>query len=196
MHWDAVMLPSMRTSKSWTNWKRPIGRPNCSRFWAYVSASSYAPCAHPTASQATPARVMRKTAAVSRKELAFWSRLTSGTRQSSNVMRAFCTTRKAILFFIFSGLKPGVPFSTRKPFTWLSATSRAQMTVTSLKVALPIHFFWPLSTQVSPSRRAVVVKPPAVPEPASGSVRPNAPIFSSRAIAGNHCCFCSSEPHK
>ncbi len=47
---------------------------------------------------------------------------------------------------------------------------------------------------MSPSRRAVVVRPPAAPEPTSGSVSPNAPIFSSRAIAGSHRCFCSSEP--
>src|SRR2546428_9116116 len=70
------------------------------------------------------------------------------------------------------------------------------MTVTSLKVALPIHFFWPLSTQVSPSRRAVVVKPPEVPEPTSGSVRPNAPIFSRRAIGGSPLRFFFSSPHQ
>ena len=139
---------------------------------------------------------MRKTAAVSRKEFAFWSRLASGTRQSSSVMSAFCTTRKAILFFCFSALKPGVLFSTIKPFTWLSATSRAQITVKSPQVALPIHVFWPLSTQVSPSRRAVVVKPPEVPDPTSGSVSPKEPIFSMRAMGGNQRCFCSSEPHR
>lgn len=27
----AVTLPSIRTSRSWTNWKDAIGRPNCSR---------------------------------------------------------------------------------------------------------------------------------------------------------------------
>src|SRR5947209_10806235 len=120
---------------------------------------------------------MRSTAAVSLKLRAFCSRSVSETRQSCSVINAFCTTRRAILPSIFSAVKPGVPFSTRKPFTWLSASSRAQMTVTSAKVALPIHFFWPLSTQLSPSRRGVVVRPPAAPEPTSGSVSPNAPIF-------------------
>ena len=28
-----------------------------------------------------------------------------------------------------------------------------------------------------------------------GSVSPKQPIASPRAILGNHCCFCSSEPH-
>ena len=51
-------------------------------------------------------------------------------------------------------------------------------------------------TPSSPSRRHVVVSPPATPEPTSGSVRPNAPIFSIRAIAGSQRSFCSSEPHR
>ena len=98
---------------------------------------------------------------------------------------------------IFSTLKPGVVlFSTMKPLTWLSATSRAQMIETSHHGALPIQRFWPFSTQVSPSRFAVVVRPPAVPEPTSGSVRPKQPIFSKRAIGGSHFCFCSSEPSR
>ena len=52
---------------------------------------------------------------------------------------------------IFSTLKPGVVlFSTMKPLTWLSATSRAQMIEMSHHGALPIHRFWPLRIQVSP----------------------------------------------
>src|SRR5260370_13274117 len=82
------------------------------------------------------------------------------------------------------------------PFTWPSATSRAQIIVTSPQVALPIHFFCPFSTQLSPSRRAVVNRPPEVPEPTSGSVKPKEPIFSSRAIGGSHFCFCSSQPSR
>jgi hypothetical protein len=49
---------------------------------------------------------------------------------------------------------------------------------TSHHGALPIQRFWPLRIQVSPSRFAVVVRPPLVPEPTSGSVRPKQPIFS------------------
>jgi len=58
--------------------------------------------------------------------------------------------------------------------TWLSATSRAQMIEMSHHVALPIHRFWPLRIQVSPSRFAVVVRPPPVPEPTSGLGQPEA----------------------
>ena len=111
------------------------------------------------------------------------------------MIRPFWTTLSAILFWIFSTLKPGVVlFSTMKPLTWLSATSRAQMIETSHQGELPIHFFWPFKTQVSPSRFAVVVRPPDAPEPTSGSVRPKQPIFSKRAIGGSHFCFCSSDP--
>ena len=82
----------------------------------------------------------------------------------SSVMWAFCTTFSAILFSIFSTLKPGVVlFSTMKPLTWLSSTSRAQMIEMSHHGALPIQRFWPLRTQVSPSRFAVVRRPPPVP---------------------------------
>ena len=72
----------------------------------------------------------------------------------------FCTTFSAILFWIFSTLNPGVVlFSTMKPLTWLSATSRAQMIEMSHHGALPIQRFWPLRIQVSPSRFAVVRRP-------------------------------------
>ena len=114
---------------------------------------------------------------------------------SFSVMWPFCTTLSAILFSIFSTLKPGVVlFSTMKPLTWLSATSRAQMIEMSHQGALPIQRFSPLRIQVSPSRFAVVRSPPDAPEPTSGSVRPKQPIFSKRAIGGSHFCFCSSDP--
>jgi hypothetical protein len=133
---------------------------------------------------------------VSAKVFACCSRFASATRQSRSSMWAFCTVRSAILPSILVGVNPGVPFSTRKPLTWPSSTSLAQITVTSAKVALPIHFFSPFSTHSSPSRRAVVFRPRETAEPTSGSVRPNAPIFSNRCIGGSHRCFCSSEPHR
>ena len=49
---------------------------------------------------------------------------------------------------------------------------------------------------MSPSRFAVVVRPPLAPDPTSGSVRPKQPIFSQRAMGGSHCRFCSSEPSR
>src|SRR5205823_10623877 len=65
----------------------------------------------------------------------------------------------------------GVPFSTTKPLTWLSETSRAHTTHRSAKVALPIHVFCPWRIQVSPCRWAVVRSPPDAPDPQRGSVR-------------------------
>ena len=53
---------------------------------------------------------------------------------------------------------------------------------TSHHGALPIHRFCPLRIQVSPSRLAVVVIPPLVPEPTSGSVSPKQPIFPSAPL--------------
>src|SRR5829696_4458277 len=80
-----------------------------------------------------------------------------------------------------------------KAFTCPSSTSRAQMMTRSAKVALPIQRFSPFMTQESPSRRAVVSSI-TESEPWSGSVRPQAPIFSILAIPGSHLRFCSSEP--
>ena len=87
--------------------------------------------------------------------------------------------------WVTSKVMPSVPFSTTNPLTWSSASSRAQITTRSAKDALPIHFFSPSSTHASPSRRAVVARPPAIPDPTSGSVSPKAPISSIRAIAGS-----------
>src|SRR5258707_5578212 len=89
-----------------------------------------------------------------------------------------------MLFWILSTLKPGVVlFWTRTALTWLSATSRAQITDTSHHGELPIHRFWPLRTQVSPSFFAVVVRPPEAPEPTSGSVNPR----SEERRVGKEC---------
>src|SRR5262249_20158087 len=83
------------------------------------------------------------------------------------------TTRNAILFSIFLTEKPGLSLPTTKPLTWFEVSSRAQITLMSAKVALPIHFFSPLRTHDPPSRRQVVVIPPDVAEPTRSSVRPN-----------------------
>ena len=111
-------------------------------------------------------------------------------------MSPFCTTLSAILVLIFSTEKPGLSFSTTKPLTCPEASSRAQMILISEKVELPIHFFCPLSTHPSPSLRQVVIMPPDVAEPTSGSVRPNDPIFSQRIIGGSQRCFCVSSPQR
>ena len=74
-----------------------------------------------------------------------------------------------------------------------SPSSRAQMITTSANEALPIQRLSPLSTQLSPSRRALVSSA-TESEPCRGSVSANAPTLSSRAIAGSQRCFCSSLP--
>src|SRR5260370_30722120 len=136
------MLAIILARRSCTIWNEPIGFPNCKRSWEYLSAFSYAPIAHPVASHATMKRVIFKTLAVSRKELSAWRRFSSGIRQFSIVIKPFWTTLSAILFWIFSTVHPGLLlFSTMNAFTWLSATSRAQMMEMSHQGELPIHFF-------------------------------------------------------
>ena len=91
-------------------------------------------------------------------------------------------------------LKPGMPFSTRKPLT-LPSSLRAHTTATSAREPLVIHIFEPLSTQPSPDFFARV-RMPAGLEPASGSVRPKQPIVVPAAIPGSQRSFCSSEPQR
>ena len=57
-----------------------------------------------------------------------------------------------------------------------------------------IQFFWPLMTQSSPSRTAVV-RIAAGSEPASGSESANAGDHSPEAQRGQPLCFCSSVPN-
>src|SRR5258706_3972116 len=186
------MLAIILARRSCTIWNEPIGFPNCKRSWEYLSAFSYAPIAHPVASHATMKRVIFNTLAVSRKELSAWRRFSSGTRQFSIVIKPFCTTLRAILFWIFSTLKPGVVlFSTTNALTWLSARSHAQMIEMSHHGELPIHFFWPFSIHVSPSRLAVVVRPREATERTRDSVKPKQPIATKRAIGGGQFSFCS-----
>ena len=58
---------------------------------------------------------------------------------------------------------------------------------------LVFHFLWPLSTNSSPSRMAVVRRLPAS-EPEAFSDRPKAIRLSPLAIGGRYFCFCSSVP--
>ncbi len=87
--------------------------------------------------------------------------------------------------------KPGVPFSTRKPR--MPSSVWAHTTATSAMEPLVIHCLAPLSTQPSPSRRAVVRMPPGL-EPKSGSVSPKQPTASPAAKAGSQRSFWASEP--
>ncbi|CAN5778311.1 hypothetical protein BH24ACT8_BH24ACT8_11530 [soil metagenome] len=86
---------------------------------------------------------------------------------------------------------PGVSVGTTNPR--MPSSVCAQTTATEATDPLVIHILVPSSTQSSPSRRARV-RMPAGSEPWSGSVSPKQPIASPRAIAGSHCCLCSSLP--
>ena len=101
--------------------------------------------------------------------------------------------RSESFLWISGAVKPGIPFSTRKPLIAPSSV-RAQTVATSAIVPFVIHILAPLRIQSEPSRRAVVLIEPGS-EPASGSVRPKQPIASPVCIGGSQRCFCSSEPH-
>lgn len=47
-----------------------------------------------------------------------------------------------------------------------------------------------------PDEDGRVRRPPEVPEPTSGSVRPKDPTLSRATMGGSHFCFCSSEPQR
>ena len=89
-------------------------------------------------------------------------------------------------------VKPGVSVGTTKPR--MPPSVCAQITATCATEASPIHRLVPVRIQSPPSRRAKVVMLDGS-EPAVGSVRPKQPIASPAAMAGSHCCFCSSEPN-
>ena len=76
------------------------------------------------------------------------------------------------------------------------SASRAQVTTWSANVPLPIQRLAPSRTQPSPSRRAIVRRPAATSEPPVGSVSANAPIVSSRPIAGSQRARCSALPQR
>ena len=102
--------------------------------------------------------------------------------------------RSESFLWISGAVKPGVPFSTRKPRIAPSSV-RAQTVATSAIVPFVIHILAPFRIQSDPSRRACVRIEPGS-EPASGSVSPKQPIASPLCIAGSHRCFCSSEPQR
>ena len=105
----------------------------------------------------------------------------AGTRTSSRTSSEVTEARSEIFLWISGAVKPGVPFSTRKPRISPSSV-RAQTTATSAIEPFVIHILAPLRIQSEPSRRACVRIVPGS-EPASGSVRPKQPITSPRCIA-------------
>ena len=104
---------------------------------------------------------------------------TFGLADSSSVIATCQTARVTTLPVIVSAVKPGVPFSTRKPLTW----------------PLPIHRFALFSTQASPSRQ-VLLSSAIEYDPCSGAVSAKAPRLSTRASAGSQRSFCAPEPSR
>ena len=119
--------------------------------------------------------------------LASSSTMTS-SRTSSEVVEA----RRLHLPFISGALKPGVPFSTRKPR--MPPSVWAQTTATSATVPLVIHIFVPLMRHLPPGSRTALVSMPPGLEPKSGSVRPKQPMASPVASLGSQRRFWASLP--
>src|SRR5262249_21750475 len=100
--------------------------------------------------------------------------------------------RKDHLPWTSHALKPGVPFSTRKPRTF-SSSHLAQTTATSAIEPLVIHIFSPLRPYLCPFFTARVNMPPGL-EPNAGSWSPRQPMALPCCRRGSHLFFCSSEP--
>src|SRR5438445_13343807 len=162
------------------------------RDFEYCSAVLYVAIADPTAPHAIPYR------ACVRQESGYFNPFVSGRtcfagmRQSSKKSCEVTDARSENLPMWNAVVNPGVPFSTRNPRIVFSAL--AQTTATSAIEPLVIHDLAPLSTQESPSRRALVRMPPGF-DPKSGSVRPKQPIFSPEASFGIQKSFCSFDPY-
>ena len=118
-------------------------------------------------------------------------RLESGTRTLSKNSEEVTDARRLILCLISWAVKPGVPFSTTKP--WMPSSVCAQTMAMSARLPLVIHILEPLITQSPPSLRAWVFML-AGSEPPCGSVRPKQPITLPAAMSGSQRWRCSSLP--
>ena len=95
----------------------------------------------------------------------------------------------------FPAASPGVPRSTTNaemPLVPFARSVTAITTSTSADVPCVMKLLAPLSTQLSPSRTAVVrIAAASLPEPAS--VRPQAASFRPDASGVTKRCFCASD---
>ena len=108
-------------------------------------------------------------------------RWSSGTKQFSITTSEVSEARMPSLFSFLPGRKPAIPFSRTKAETlrWRgpSGSVTAKTTQTSPTLPWVVKVLAPLSTQ-PPSTFSARVRVPAASEPAPGSVRLQAPIFS------------------
>ena len=102
------------------------------------------------------------------------------------------------LFSFLPERKPSIPFSSTKAEMLRplvpSGSVTAMITQTSPTEPWVVKVFEPLRIQ-PPSTFSARVRVPAASEPAPGSVRLQAPIFSPRASGTSQRCFCSSVPN-
>ncbi len=126
------------------------------------------------------------------------SRWSSLTKQSSMITSPVSEAREPSLFSFLPGRKPSMPSSsTKAEMLWWrgpSGSLTASTTQSWPTVAWVAKVLAPLSTQ-PPSTLTAFDRVPAASEPASGSVRLQAPIFLPVARSGSQRRFCSSLPN-
>src|SRR5450756_2325810 len=189
----------MSAHRKLTAWNFPIGCPNCCLCFAYLTASSRHTWARPTERAATPILPQSSTL---RKDFnpapRSPRRFPAGNLQSQKDSSWVSEMCQPIFLYRGETVKPGVSWCTIMLLISflpaLSPVTAVMMTIFDILVPeLVIKHFVPFITQSSPSRTAVVFVAPAS-EPASGSVRPNAPSIFPCAMGTSHSCFCSSVP--
>ncbi len=126
------------------------------------------------------------------------SRWSSGTKQSSITTSAVSEARVPSLFSFLPGRKPSIPCSrTKAEMLWWrgpSGSVTACTTQTSPTVPWVVKVLAPLRIQ-PPSTLTARERVPAASEPASGSVRLQAPILAPVARSGSQRRRCSSLPN-
>ncbi len=123
------------------------------------------------------------------------SRLAAGTRTSVKKISAVSCALRPTLSRLRPRSKPAMPRSTTSsdvPYAAFASGSVLATTMTrSELMPLVMNVFWPLRTQSSPSRTAVV-RIPWRSEPAPGSDIAMAVMISPEQKPGSQRCFCSS----
>ena len=176
----ASISVAMSATMKATPWNVPIGRPNCSRVWAYGIDASSAAWAIPTASAPIeirpPSRIRRNVLKPLPRSPSMFA---AGTRAPSKISSPVAEACRPILSSSRPTLKPGVSAGTMNALISAAPSSRVPVRAVTMYVpawpALVMKRLPPSMTQVPPSgpssRRAVVRVPPES-LPAPGSVSP------------------------
>ncbi len=122
----------------------------------------------------------------------------SETKQFSITTSAVSEARMPSLFSFLPGRNPSIPLSSTKAEMLWPRVPLGSVTAKTTQVSptLPwvVKVLAPFRIQ-PPSTRSARVRVPAASEPAPGSVRLQAPIFSPLASGTSQRCFCSSLPN-